>query len=1024
MKKTACKILSLLCAVVVMACAIPFAAFTVSAEMGCDFPWTKEQTLLEKIVERDGLIDGVWFPWFNAGGSGHNLTGNEVMAKYYDAANARVEMDYYGADKIYQEIYNLKAMGFNMMAYGGSIYGEGVVYDDYGDVIGIKQDYLDNVRRLLNMCREIGMPVMWNVYFHSSSAPHYHGMQGWNIISRMLGDRTVADHYAERFVRPLCKVLAEYPDVVALVSIADEPENEINDAEYGNHFDDSIRAMFGVNRDDMIYFMKGINDVCKKELPNVPRTVASNNRNKATYSGFGLDLMGHNHYTSSGNVPSVDTFFTDADIILTEYNIGGDAQITDEQFAKNLQTFRKNFIKEGYKGGFQWCWLPNATDAAYYMLNKGAKSHTDFKETVALTRYYIDEYRAEYQGKKIAFDTPVLYANEGTGLVEWIPSRNATKVTIERSDDGGKTWKTVLKDADAAPLITKGKGVYKDTDTTKPKSGFCYRVTMTDGKNKATSTPNNLAGADKAYKVTYKAPTINYPTATDKVAPIFNKKTEPEKARLLSFGTSMNRPDDDSVNLIKNGSFESTTGAQWNTSTFLKYAKVVSDKTAPEGSKSLYFDTSSQKEGNYYKFTVKVKPGTKYTFSTWIKGDYLGVDNEGHASVGVWDPVLNGFMVYLEFYRDTARGSRLDQQIYPTAWDDEWHLRAVQFETKADETEITIALYGKGSQMWLDGMALFEVSDGTSYMGTNRSSYLSYNYFYDDVSTCDPAKSLTQNVRLDDSKNTFWQTGDGWRNGFLNIVDNKTGFGKSIKYTPSDAVGNYYIKWVNIEPNTEYIFSGNVKILKGGAGKIALIEDRWLEPQEGSFVEFDQDTFGEDWFRFTIAFKNTGFTKVGIAVCDAGGEALIDNIRLFKASDAKEVTDPYKDPNGGSATAPVATVRPTGGNTPTGGNQPTTGVTGQPTGGETSPSEGEPTIGGDPTDSADGTDATAPNGGAVASKPAQTGDKPAQGNADGEDQDNGGKGDFPWLIIAVVGAVLLIGGGVALFLILNKKKKN
>ena len=56
MKKTACKVLSLLCAVVLLACAIPATAL---AEMGCDFPWTKQQTLLEKIVERDGLLDGV-----------------------------------------------------------------------------------------------------------------------------------------------------------------------------------------------------------------------------------------------------------------------------------------------------------------------------------------------------------------------------------------------------------------------------------------------------------------------------------------------------------------------------------------------------------------------------------------------------------------------------------------------------------------------------------------------------------------------------------------------------------------------------------------------------------------------------------------------------------------------------------------------------------------------------------------------------------------------------------------------------
>ena len=912
MKKTACKVLlSLLCALTLLVGMIPLSVVTATAEMGEGFPWTKEQTLLEEIIERDGLIDGVWFPWFNAGGSGHNLTGNDVMAKYYDAANARVEMDYYGADKIYREIYNLKAMGFNIMAYAGSIYGEGVIYDEYGDVLGIKQEYLDNARRLLDMCREIGMPVMWNVYFHCSSAPHYYGMNGWNIMCRMLGDRTVADHYAERFVKPLCQMLAEYPDVVALISIADEPENEINDAEIGNHFDDNVRAMYGVNRDDMIYFMKGINDMCKKVLPNVPRTVASNNSNKATYAGFELDLMGHNRYDSNANVDNVDRFLTDADMILTEYNIGGDANMTDQQFADQLKKFRENFIAKGYKGGFQWCWIPNAYDAAYYMLNKYPKSNTDFKETVALTYYNICDYRAAYQGKKIAFDTPVLYANDGTGLVEWIPSRNATKVTIERSDDGGKTWKAVLKDADPSAYITKGKGVYKDNDASKPKSGFCYRVTMTDGKNKATSVPNNKAGSDKAYKVTYQAPVIDYPTGTDRVAPIFNKKTEPEKARLSAFATAQNRPMDDSVNLIKNGSFESVTGAQWNTGNFLKYAKTVSDATAPEGNKSLYFDTSKVDEGAYYKFTVKVKPNTNYTFSTWVKGDYLGADNEGHASIGVWDPVLNGFMVYLEFYRDSARGSRLDQQIYPTAWDNEWHLRAVQFNSGSD-TEVTIALYGVGSQMWLDGIALYEVSDGVAYTGVNRSSRLRFDYFYDGVATCDPAKSLTKNVRMDDTKNTFWQTGDGWRNGFLNIVDNKNEFGKSLKYTPTDAVGNYYVKWVDVAPNTQYIFSFNLKVLKDGKGKVVLIEDRWDMPMETFAVEFDKEMFGQgDWCQLSIGFNSSGFEKLGVGICDLGGEALMDNVRLFKASDAKEVTDPFKDPNGNTVTAPVVTVTPT-----------------------------------------------------------------------------------------------------------------
>ena len=998
MKKNVCKaLLSLLCALTLLLGAVPFAAFTASA-VGTNFPWTKQNTLLEEILQRDGLLDGVWFPWFNAGGSGHNLTGNDVMAKYYDAANARVEMDYYGADKIYQEIYNLKAMGFNMMAYGGSIYGEGVVYDDYGDVIGIKPDYLDNVRRLLNMCREIGMPVMWNIYFHSSSAPHYHGMQGWNIICRMLGDRTVADHYAERFVKPLCKVLGEYPDVVALISIADEPENEVNDAEIGNHFT-TDRAYYGVNMDDMVYFMKGINDTVREVLPGMPRTVASNAKNKAIYSGFDLDLMGLNRYDTNANIDTTSSFFTDADIILTEYNIGGDAtSISDEVFADRLIKFRENFRKEGYQGGFQWCWIPGATDAAYYMLHKGAKTHTDFKATISILRHYIDDFRAKHQGKeKPAVDTPVLYCNEGTGLVEWIPPRQTTTMTLERSDDGGKTWKTILDNVDSAKYVNdRQKGVYRDT--TAPKSGFCYRITVKDSQgNTATSAPNNEAGTDKAYKQTYQAPVITYPTATDRVAPLF-KKAEMHRARLQSFGVNINRPISSEANLIKNAGFEST-GGQWNNSTFLKNAKVVSDKTAPEGSKSLYFDTSSVAEGTWYKFTVNVAKNTDYVLSTWIKGDYLGPDNAGRASFGVFDDELGGFMVYWDFYRDTSRGSRLDQQLYPTAWDDEWHLRSVSFNS-GDQTTLTLALYGYGSKMWLDDVALYRADDGIKYVSEKAGSYLGYSYYVEHA-TCDPAKSVTQNVRLDDSKSTYWQSGDGWRNGFLSIADNKYEYGKSLKYkATANPVGNYYVKWVDVKPNTEYVFSASIKILKSGRARLSLIEDNVSMPREMMGLEIDSEVYGDEWFQYSITLKSNAFDKIGIGICDLGGEALFDNIRLFKVSDGKEVSDPYKDKSGSTVAPPTATVKPS--------VAPTDGITSA-----TEPSDSVTTL---PTDAV--SDPTEPSQGEETQPTAPT---------DGEAADTDGKVEkkgAPWLFIGIgVAAVVLIAGGVVLFLFLRKKKQ-
>ena len=80
------------------------------------------------------------------------------------------------------------------------------------------------------------------------------------------------------------------------------------------------------------------------------------------------------------------------------------------------------------------------------------------------------------------------------------------------------------------------------------------------------------------------------------------------------------------------------------------------------------------------------------------------------------------------------RASREDQQIYPTAWDDEWHLRSVAFNS-GNLSEVTIALYGYGSQMWVDDMALFKNGEGTKYVGVNGKSNLQVNY-YSELYTC------------------------------------------------------------------------------------------------------------------------------------------------------------------------------------------------------------------------------------------------------------------------------------------------
>ena len=879
----------------------------VFAKMGSsDMPWLKKQSLLNEILQRDGFIDGIWYPWLNDSKAAHNLSGNEVMAMYYapDAKTAqewsRVELDYIGADEIYRQIYNLKAMGYNMMAWGGSIYAEGVKLDlNTGDVLGIKEDYLANARRLLNICRDVGMPVVWNVYFHSSSMPHYSGVDGWNIVTRMAADPTVADHYAERFVRPLCKMLAEYKDVIAMVSIADEPENDTNDPGLGDHYE-GMRAAHGVTRDSMMYLLKNINNVVKQELPNVARTVAATGgTNKSYYSELGLDLTGYNNYNNNSHVPEIENFKTNRPVILAEYNVGGDAGESDDQLSAALIKFRENMMKNGYKGGLQWCWISTTTwkkGTSYYLLN--SSNTTDFRGTVTDLRHYMDEYRAKYQGKTITVDAAVLYANKGTGLVEWIPSKRGVKMDLYRSNDGGKNWVKVLDNVNQADYVKNKKGSYQVSKTANSQ----YKIVARDAKgNAAESAPNNVAGTEAKYvkEMTTKVPAqigISYVQGTWKLG----------DRRLSSFGVQNNRPVNASANLIKNGSFESNDG-QW-TSLLGATASVAADKTAPDGGKSLYFNSTGLKSGNFStKFTVKVQKNTDYVFSTWVKGAYLGTDNKGKASIGVINPDTGKFLVHTALKTDSngkekydagansayPRASREDQQIYPNAWDNQWHLRSVMFNS-GNLTEVTIALYGYGSKMWVDDMALFKNGDGVKYMNERASSELRVN-LYSDLYTCTDNKCVNQNPAVD--SDSYWKTGTGWDSGFLSVVSGGKS-GKALKYSAYSATGIYYVKWVDVTPNTDYVFSLDAKILKSGEGRIGLQSDSMSMPTDAVYLEFDQDTYGKDWVDFCVTFNTSGFSRVGIAVCDLGGQALIDNIQIFKKADGTPADGNSVQPGG------------------------------------------------------------------------------------------------------------------------------
>lgn len=456
---------------------------------------------------------------------------------------------------------------------------------------------------------------------------------------------------------------------------------------------------------------------------------------------------------------------------------------------------------------------------------------------------------------------------------------------------------------------------------------------------------------------------------------------------MTSYGVAMNRPASAGKNLLKGADFESGTFGFSHSS-----ITSVTDSTAPQGKKSLYFKTSKTTEVKEIVW-VDVKADTNYVFSTWIKGAYISKDNPLYnATVGIVNE--QGEFLSMEEWV-FLNGER---QIVPTAWDNAWHLRAIQFNS-ADATRVGICLSGSGSQLWLDDMALFKVGDGKKYVSANMAGAVKLN-FADVPATCAAKNNLIQDGTFSTKESvTFWEDSHGWRNGVLSFAENEYEYGTSLKYTASGRdAATATIKWIDVQPDTDYTFSMSMRILKSGNGRLLLLDDKLREKEEFLLVTFDRSAYDQDdarygWYTLSCTFNTDEYSRIGIAIVDDGGEVLLDNLRLFKNSHADaSVVDVFTP----SPEAPTPEDYPDGGDDPV--------VT------PTDPSE--PYVPFDPLNP----NPTTPGTNAPA----------AQGTTANTAKPTGGNATAPtkgaWLWIAPIGGVVLVAAAVVVVLLIRKKK--
>ncbi len=467
------------------------------------------------ILKVDGYIEGVWLPWLTHSWLGSSLAANPDMenndswtladgtTKDYWQVMTQIGIDNYNNTQLEQEIFNLRALGYNMLAYAGSPWAEGRVNDtNTWECTGVRDDYLKNIRRLLDICRKVNMPVCWYIHFHSSAVPEYASLDMHYRIDQVKGNKAYADSYAENFVKPVMQVLGEYRDVVVMCGIADETFNEINDSEAGDKFKEGSREQYGVTQELSMYFHAQIGKMVKEVLPDMPTTCADNADQYAMYGDAILDMPGRNQYSSGTNPSSsVTEAWATGPLLAGEYGLGNSTQ-TEDVWAETITGKRQKYLDAGYSGFFQWAYEPtfkaNEGPSGNQMTKQGATTPYDLRKG-AWEGYYWAETKMNALGdssKNTTGKPSALYFcgqsmtynitnSSGTkttsttslnGKVYWIQPKGVTTYKVERSVNGG-SWTQVS----GSVSIDSNTGSYRYcmTDPSPVTSGTVqYRITV------------------------------------------------------------------------------------------------------------------------------------------------------------------------------------------------------------------------------------------------------------------------------------------------------------------------------------------------------------------------------------------------------------------------------------------------------------------------------------------------------------------------------------------------------------------
>lgn len=416
------------------------------------------------VMAREGdFIYGINVPWISL--------GKDFGADALELLKDSDAVPDYRYDSYKQIIHNCSAIGFNGMRLWLLTGAQGIRFTEYGDVLGLDEYFLDNLKTTLDLAVEykMGLDIVLQPRMSYNFAEG--DKAAYDVTTQFMVNPEYRKHYFERVVKPVCELLNSYKSSLLAVTVYAEPESDI----YGekNH-------IYGTDKSKMLEFVSESCKFVRGIMPDTPISVSALMSDTATadYMGLDIDILGVHTYNNSGEVESPKMLNSEVPMWLGECgpNITYSSDNTNEGQTALMMNFYDNAKEKGYIGAFWWAYnyvLPFSVIFAPEDYS-GLRPSAVVLHNTLLDNSYIEN---GIELGTVADKPSLLYSNDPVYLM-WIGCREAESYTIEHSLDG-KNFNVLEADIDP-DKVTNEHGIcaYSLENVKKANCDYTYRITV------------------------------------------------------------------------------------------------------------------------------------------------------------------------------------------------------------------------------------------------------------------------------------------------------------------------------------------------------------------------------------------------------------------------------------------------------------------------------------------------------------------------------------------------------------------